>query len=193
MKKLSLPPVGATHTSTQFQTWYSLITKVSNYLLGIDVTKAIFIAQDGLSPASNTATLDIRNRIDVLDFDDTTSESIFWIGYLPQGSDVSSGLKVVIHWTATSATSGDVTWEVAFDSMKNVDIDSDSYDTAVSAHSTTNGTSGIVNTTEISITTIDNIASGTPYKFRVARLPANASDTMVGDAELIAVELRSLT
>ena len=57
--------------------------------------------------------------------------------------------------------------------------------------SSTSGTSGIITTTSITCTSIDGIAAGEPFRLKIARLPADGSDTMAGDAELVAVELRS--
>jgi hypothetical protein len=75
----------------------------------------------------------------------------------------------------------------------NTDEDSDSFDTAATAGSTTNATSGIITTTEITITTIDSVAAGDPFRIKVFRDADGTSgtDDMTGDAELVSVEVRS--
>lgn len=154
-------------------------------------TYGVFTPMTSQPPASNFATLDTRNSIAVLDFDDTTEESVFWTGVMPEAASLGSGLKVRIHWTATTATTGQVRWGVQFE-RAGTDLDSDSYDTAAEAHSTTNGTSGIETVTEITITTIDSIAAGDRYRMKVYRDSSDTTnDTMTGDAELVAVEVRS--
>lgn len=143
-------------------------------------------------PASNFATLDTRNSIAVLDFDDTTEESAVFVGVLPDNASLGSGISVRIHWMATSATTGNCRWGVQFEDM-NTDLDSDSFDTATEAHSTTNGTSGIITTTSITCTSIDSLAAGELFRIKIYRdVTDTTNDTMTGDAELVAVELRSV-
>ena len=153
-------------------------------------TYAIFTPMTSQPPASNYATLDTRNSIAVLDFDAGTEEAVFWVGIMPEGAALGSGLKVRIHWMATSATTNGVVWGAAFEAMT-TDLDSDSFDTETTGAGTANGTSGIETVTEITCTTIDSIAAGGLFRLKIARKVADASDTMTGDAELIAVEVRS--
>ena len=165
---------------------------IVKFLGGIsNSTIAVFTATDNQPPASGFATLDTRNSIAVLDFDDTTKESAVFVGVMPQLVALSSGLSINCHWMATSATSGDCRWEVALE-RSNTDLDSDSFDTAATASSTTNGTAGIITVTSITLTTIDSVAAGNLYRLRVSRDAANGADTMVGDAELVSVEIRSV-
>jgi hypothetical protein len=93
---------------------------------------------------------------------------------------------------ASTATSGNCRWGVQFEkSGTNVGV-ADSFDTAAEAHSAANGTSGIETVTEITITTIDSLAAGNRFRLKVFRNADDATnDTMTGDAELIAVEVRS--
>jgi len=153
-------------------------------------TYAVFTPMTSQPPSSNFATLDTRNSIAVLDFDASTEESIFWVGIIPEGASLGSGLKVRIHWLATSATSGVVKWGASFEAMT-TDLDSDSFDTETTGTGTANGTSGIETVTEITCTTIDSVAAGGMYRLKIARKAADGSDTMTGDAEIVAVEVRS--
>jgi hypothetical protein len=92
---------------------------------------------------------------------------------------------------ATTATSGNCRWGVQFE-KSGTDLDSDSFDTATEAHSAANGTSGIETVTEITATAIDSLAAGNRFRLKVFRNADDATnDTMTGDAELIAVEVRS--
>jgi hypothetical protein len=153
-------------------------------------TYAVFTPDNNQPTATAFATLDTRNSIAVLDFDDAATESAVFVGILPEAADVTSGLIVSLRWMATTATSGDVRWSVAWE-KSNTDLDSDSFDTATAATATANGTSGIVTVTNITCTTIDSLAAGDLFRLRVQRVGGDGADTMTGDAELVAVEVRS--
>lgn len=153
-------------------------------------TYAVFRAIDNQPPASAFATFDTRNSVPVLDFDTTTQESAVFSSVMPEAASLGSGLKVRIHWMATSATTGDCRWGVQFE-RGTTDMDSDSFDTATEATSTTSGTSGIITITEITCTAIDSIVAGDGYRLKVYRDTADAADTMAGDAELWKVEVLS--
>jgi hypothetical protein len=157
-----------------------------------NTTLSFFTAIDNQPPASGFATLDTRNSIAVLDFDDTTEESAVFVGVVPDNANLASGLSVRIHWMATTATSGNCRWGVQFEDM-NTDEDADSFDTATEAHSATNGTAGIPTTTTITCTTIDSLATSDFFRIKIYRdVSDTTNDTMTGDAELIAVEVRSV-
>ncbi len=153
-------------------------------------TYAVFNARDNQPPSTAFATLDTRNSIAILDFDSATDESAIFLGVIPEAAVLGSGLKIRLIWTATSATSGDCVWDASIERM-NTDIDSDSFDTIASVTTTTNGTSGVPNYSEITLTAIDSVTAGDGFRLKINRDANNGSDTMTGDAELIAVEVRS--
>jgi len=153
-------------------------------------TYAVFTATDNQPTASAFATLDTRNSIAVLDFDDATDESAVFVSIIPEAASLGSGLKIRLHWMATTATSGNVVWDVSLERMT-TDLDSDSFDTIASGTAAANGTSGILTVTEITLTTIDSVTAGDGYRLKVTRDANNASDTMTGDAELVVCEIRS--
>lgn len=153
-------------------------------------TYAVFSATDNQPPSTAFATLDTRNSIAVLDFDDATDESAVFVSVMPEGASLGSGLKIRLHWMATSATSGNCVWDVSLERMT-TDLDSDSFDTIASATAAANGTSGILTVTEITLTTIDSVTAGDGFRLKVTRDANNGSDTMTGDAELVVCEVRS--
>lgn len=155
-------------------------------------TYAVLTPMTSMPPAANFATLDTRNSIAVLDFDASTDEAARWTWIVPEAASLGSGLKIEIHWAATSATSGTCRWGARIWRL-NTDLDADSFDTAATAGGTANGTSGIITVTEITITTIDSIAAGDAVVIEVYRDADGTSgtDDMTGDAELVAVEIRS--
>jgi hypothetical protein len=185
-----LTVTGADMTLTGSGTATIKLPTVSANLSG---TSIVFTPLDNQPPASNYATIDSRNSIMVLDFDATTDESAVFVGVVPQGMVLSSGVSVRIMWMATSATTGTCRWGVQIERM-NTDEDADSFDTAATAGSTTNATSGIITTTSITLTTIDSISSGDAFRLKVYRDADGTSgtDDMTGDAELVAVEIRSV-
>lgn len=155
-------------------------------------TKTIhqFTPRDNQPPASAFATLDTRNSIAILDFDTATEEAAIFVGVIPEGATLTSGITVRITWTAATATSGNCRWGAQW--MRcNTDIDSDSFDTATEATTTTNATSGIPSTTSITCTAIDGVTVGDMYRLRIYRDTGDAADTMAGDAEFLTVEVRT--
>lgn len=158
-------------------------------------TLCVWTAHSGFPPATNYATLDTRNTHPVLDFDATTSETIYFEDVLPANYS-GGGVTVTVFWMATSATSGAVVWGGAFEEMiaGGTDMDADSFATVQnSAASNANGTSGILSSVTIAHTSganMDTAVAGDPFRYSLARLPADAGDTMTGDAELVRVVVK---
>ncbi len=163
-------------------------------------TYATFTPLDAQPPASNFATLDTHADIAVLEFDGgTTDESTTFVGIMPEGASLGSGLKVRIHWMADTATSGNVRWGVQFQRLTD-DVDTATYDTSYSAGAnevnsaapTGAGADGTPAVAEITMTAIDGITAGDAFRLKVYREASDTgNDTMAGDAQLFAVEVRS--
>lgn len=156
-------------------------------------TLLVFRPTDNEPPATNYATLDLRNVHPTLDFDTTTQESAIFTGVLPRNY-AGGGITVYLHWAAATATTGTIGWDVAFERIGDgsQDLDADSFATAaVVTAATVPGTSGLVDITNVAITNganIDSIAVGELFRLRIRRNVA--TDTAAGDAELLAVELK---
>jgi hypothetical protein len=147
---------------------------------------------DNEPPTANYATLDTRNSRPVLDFDTTTQEAAIFTGIMP--SDYAGGGVTISLWCALStATSGTVGWDVAFErtQVATDDIDSDSFATAQTVTAVTvPGTSGHVLKMTINVSdgaNMDSIAAGELFRLRVRRDVTN--DTAAGDAELLRVAM----
>jgi hypothetical protein len=144
-------------------------------------------------PSSNPATIDLRNQHPVLDFDASTNESAIWGAIMPQHYD-GGGVTVKIHYAMSSATSGDVDWDAAFERIgdQQQDVDSDSFAAVNSQDDTTvPGTSGLVDVVSITFedgADMDSVAAGEAFRLKITRDAAN--DTAAGDAELVAVEIQ---
>ena len=152
-----------------------------------------FKPYDNEPPATNYATLDLRNNRPTLDFDDTTQEAAVFSGVLPAGY-AGGGVTVTIFCSLTSAVSGTIGWDVAFERTQanTDDIDSDSFATAKTVTAVTvPGTSGQVLEMSVNLangTEMDSLAAGEMFRLRVRR--DVASDTASGDAELLAVSIK---
>jgi len=153
----------------------------------------VFLPGNNTPPSSNYATLDHRGNHPVLDFDDSTDESAEFSGILPNQYG-GGGVTVYLHYSMTSATSGNVDWDVSFERIgdQQLDIDSDSFATAKSVDDTTvPSTTGNVDVVSISFSDgsdMDSVAAGELFRIRVTR--DASEDTASGDAELHAVEIR---
>jgi hypothetical protein len=151
-----------------------------------------FFPRDAEFPATNFATIDTRNNHPCLDFDDTTVETVFFTGFVPQGASFATSgtaLTFVIESTATSATSGNIGWSVSLERIVagGIDIDADNFGTAQSGSGAVNATSGVV--TEVSVTFTlaqlpSGLAAGDMIRVRVQRNTSVSGDH-TGDAELL--------
>jgi len=153
-------------------------------------TIAQFTPRDNQPPATNFATLDTRNSIAILDFDTATEEAAIFVGVIPEGAVLTSGITVRISWAANTTTVGNCLWGAQW--MRcNTDIDSDSFDTATEVSTANNATSGIPSLTSITCTAIDGLTAGDTYRLRIYRDAPDLGDSLTVDAELITVEVRT--
>ena len=155
---------------------------------------AVFKPQDNETPAATFATLDTRNGVAVLDFDDTNDENAFFGGVLPSNYD-GGGLTVTLVWMATSATTGGVSWDAAIEAHPDdaFDIDADGFAAANNSGSaTTASAAGEQQYTAITFTDgadMDSLAASQSFRLKITR-DANATtatDDLTGDAELLRV------
>jgi hypothetical protein len=159
----------------------------------LNPTLAAFFPANAIYPSSNYATKDIRNVYPVLDFDDSTNETIYFVGLMPKQYQ-GNGIDVNLFFTMTSATSGDVDWKVSFERLaaSDQDIDSDSYSSETSitdvAVPSVSGEIAVSTITVTSGSSMDNIVAGDMFSLKLTR--DAATDTATGDAELLGVELR---
>lgn len=144
-------------------------------------------------PASDFATLDTRNEHPVLDFDDTTNESVVFRGVMPRHYG-GGGVTVYLHYAMTSAVSLTIDWDVAFERIgdQQQDIDSDDFAAVNSVDNTTvPGTAGLVDIVSVAFTDgadMDSIAVGEGFRIKITR--DAVSDDAAGDAELLFVEIK---
>jgi hypothetical protein len=194
--RLSDSRAPTSHASTHASGGSDQVTIAASQITGLTIntlsrTLQRFTPRDNQPPASAFATLDTRNSVLVLEFDAAADESAVFVGVVPDNVSLTSGLLVRLSWMADTATSGNVRWGVQFEA-DGTDLDSDSFDAAALVTSAANGTSGVETIAEITITTIDSLAAGDRYRLKVYRDADDATnDTMTGDAQLVAVEVRA--
>lgn len=157
-------------------------------------TLGVFGPSANQAPATNYAVLTTRNGHLVLAFNDTTQQSAIVAGVMPRNY-AGGGLTVVLTWMAATATTGTVGWDVTFERMNaaNHDLDADAWATPQPVTATAvDATAGKTTTTSVAITAgaagTDSIAAGDPFRMRIRRDVAN--DNAVGDAQLVAIEVK---
>ncbi|MEK9983984.1 MAG: hypothetical protein VXB01_02600 [Opitutae bacterium] len=150
-------------------------------------------------PGANAATVDVRSggstpseELAIRDFDDGTDE---YMDYLFVMRDYDAGgLTVNLKWMASTATSGNVVWQAALRRIADdaEDIDSShtyAFNTVTAGAPSASGEVGYDSITFTDGADMDSVADGDLFILRVSRDADNASDTMTGDAELLAVEV----
>lgn len=160
-----------------------------------------FVAATGTPPTTLAASFSVRTggstpaeTVPVLAFDAASDEYMDFIGVMPQAY-AGGGLTLKLIWSATSATSGNCIWGAAFRSMEDdaEDIDSShsySFNTVTDAAASASGEVVYAEVTFTDGADMDSVGAGDAFILRVYRDADNASDTMAGDAELWAVEIR---
>lgn len=151
-----------------------------------------FFPRDAEFPSTGFATIDTRNNHPCLDFADSGTETVFFTGFLPQGTSFAASgtaLTFVLESTATSATSGNIGWNVSLERIVagGIDIDADAFGTAQSGSVAVSGTSGIVSEVTITFTQAQlptSLAAGDQVRVRVQRNTSVGSNHS-GDAELL--------
>ena len=160
--------------------------------MAVGDTLAIFLPTDNRPPASNAATPDVRDLVDLLHFDGSTQEEAYFVGVLPLHYD-GGKINVKISFLMTSATSGTVGWIVAFERRAEGDAhdhDTSSFDTTTTITAVTvPGTSGRVKecNVDVAVADLDGLVAGDCFRLRIQRDVAN--DTASTDAELQSVHL----
>jgi len=124
-----------------------------------------------------------------LRFDKATDECVYFNFVVPD--NYSGGdFTVKIHWYAPAATTGDVVWAIATESI----TDGTAWDVALDAVTgtvteTTDGTAGNISISSISCTANADWAAGEPASLKLYRDADNASDTLDEDAHVVLVEI----
>ncbi|MEX0938692.1 MAG: hypothetical protein WDZ59_12600 [Pirellulales bacterium] len=157
-------------------------------------TLVVFTPLHNEPPASNYATLALRNERPILVFDKSTDQSAIFSAVLPRQYE-GNGLTVLLVWASEDQTTNDVVWTGAFERIEDdtTGLDSDNFASAKSVAATTASVAGETKYSEIAFANgseIANLAAGEAFRLKVTRDADHGSDLMDGNAQLLAVEVR---
>ncbi len=142
-------------------------------------------------PSTNFATIDTQDNVLVLDFDDTTEESIEFSVFMPKTYG-GGGLTVTVGWLCV-ATTGNAKWDIQLKSITdNVDALGKAFATEQTSGSVAAaGTTLVVSYDDVTFTDgsqMDSIAAGEYFRLKIAFDRAVAS-VISGDATLVFISI----
>lgn len=159
-------------------------------------TVANFTANDAVFVGASAATGIGRNGHSLIAFDDTTNEEIQFEGIIDRVYNPSRSIIVDIHWAAATATTGNVKWDAQLENLAEAgqDLDLDGFPIGVTGTQGTNATAGVLTYTGLTMSNAeaDSIVAGNSFRLKITRDAANVLDTMVGDAQILGVEIRQI-
>lgn len=132
------------------------------------------------------------NRVNVstLDFDPTTQEFAQFQVAMPKSWDEGTVTFEAIWYHPSTTTNFGVVWSIAGVALSDGNALDTAFGTAVLVTDTGGTTNAVYDSPESTAVTIGNTPAENDYVvFQVARVPANASDTMAVDARLLGVRL----
>ena len=159
----------------------------------------VFMPQAAEFPVANYPAFDSRGAsfpLVCLQFDAAVQEAVVFRDILPPYYS-GGGVNVSLYWCAFTAITGNVRWQALFSRLwlpAGPDIDFDSFATAVAVVSAAQTTAaGQLSKATMffanGLTFMQSLQAGEMFKLQVARVAADGTDTMVGDASLIGVEI----
>jgi hypothetical protein len=155
----------------------------------LDIGAALFPTSN---PAAPVITQGTNFPVPGLAFDATTQETVFWV--LRAANYGSGNLTLALDWYADTASANGIVFGA---SIAAITPDTDTQDIETKAFATENtGSDSHLGTTgqrlhrfTITISNLDSLAADDYIALRVRRVPADASDTMTGDAILVGAQL----
>ncbi len=175
--------------------WVTPSSAEFDFTLAFSPADAIFAA---INSQTGIAGVLGRNNHPTLTFIDTAAapadnENAVFAAAIPKAYESANSIQVQINWVATSAIAGDVKWDAAFefDQEGVYNLAADSFAAARTTTDTTDGTSGVITRTTIDFTTAqaDGVVAGSSFRLQIVRDANDGGDTMVGDAEVIGVNI----
>lgn len=146
-------------------------------------------ASGGCAALATIASAANQPDIQTLDFDQTTQEFAQFAVLMPKRWDRGTVTFAPVWSHAAAATFG-VVWELQAVSVSNDDTIAVAYGTAVGSTDTGGTTNDVyIGPESAAITVAGSPAAGDVVFFRLARAPANGSDTLNVDARLHGIEL----
>jgi hypothetical protein len=106
----------------------------------------------------------------------------------------SGNITAILTWYADTATTGNVVWGAAIaaitPSTDTQNVETDAFATETTVTGGASGSAQALVNHSITISNLDSVAANDVVFLRVRRIGSNGSDTMSGDAILVAVELQ---
>lgn len=126
-------------------------------------------------------------------FDASTDWLCMWTFRTP--ADYASALTLKYQYTMATATTGNIVVQCeVMAAADNVDVQTDSYDTANSSGAVAvPGTAGLIDDQSLTLTNADSVAAGSHCVIRFRRDADNVSDTATGNMRLWAASLEYTT
>ncbi len=141
-------------------------------------------------PAFNFATIDTRNSIAVLSFDDTTPQSGIFVGSLPYSANVVGGLSVDVKWVSTGA--GNCLWGARFMPLNgSTNLNNDNF-APPGTGVTTALSIGLTAVTSLLVTGLNGILAGDAYRLNFYRIANDVNDTLIGPSQVHSVTVRGV-
>lgn len=158
-------------------------------------TRLIIPAEDAI-PVPGVTMPELKSagtNIPVLSYsfaDNATEGLAFVVPYVPAYG--SGNLTAKPRWYPDTATANDVVWGVSIAALTpetdTQDIETDAWATENTATDTALGTTAQrLHEASVTVSNLDSIATSDYLALRVQRLGGNGSDTMSGDAQLVAL------
>lgn len=137
------------------------------------------------NPAAPTQVQGTNFPVSGLAFDASTEETAFFT--FPAINYGSGNVSVELQWYADTASTGGVTFGASLAAITpntdTQDIETKAFATENAASDTHLGTTGQrLHSFTITVSNLDSLANGDDLTLRLRRVPADASDTMTGDA-----------
>lgn len=150
----------------------------------------ILTATGAILPSANfpeTNTIGSNVNYKVLDFDDSTDESIYYTFIWPDSWDGGT-ITARIRWQST-ATTGDTIWALQTACVADAEAVDATLNSDSSVTDTAKGTANQLNDADVASVTITGCAAGELVHVKIRRDADNGSDTMTGDARYIYAKL----
>jgi hypothetical protein len=160
------------------------------------LTYSRFKAGDNIPYSTTYPAFNTRGAygLPVLDCVQSVRTDLLFLDAFPTNANLGSGVNVLIHWSAHTAITGNVVWDVAFARLNAAaSIATTSFGTANTVTSGTTGTVDEVTISTVAVTSanLNSVAAGDAFLVNVYRLGTSGSDTMADIAEVHLVEIRS--
>jgi hypothetical protein len=141
-----------------------------------------------IQPATSYATFSAQaNGTPYLNFPTGSINTATFMGLIPWGAVLTSGLTVRLSWSAPVGTTGNVAWGAAMERFGVTAVTTDSFDTQGITITAVNGTINIWTSTVITLTNIDSCVAGDWFRLQIQR--KTTSDTSGQAAQLYAVSV----